>query len=52
MKDLKLLVRLTEAFHQLPGIGLKSAERMAYSVLGLPKEQIQSFSELLVLVKD
>jgi recombination protein RecR len=52
MKDLKLLVRLTEAFHQLPGIGLKSAERMAYSVLGLSKEQIQSFSELLLLVKD
>lgn len=52
MKDLKLLVRLTEAFHQLPGVGLKSAERMAYAVLGLEKTQIQSFSEILLQVKD
>jgi recombination protein RecR len=52
MKDLKLLVRLTEAFHQLPGIGQKSAERMAYSILGLSQEHIQSFAEILLQVKD
>lgn len=51
MKELKTLQRLTEAFHKLPGIGLKSAERMAFSVLALPAEDVEAFSQALIAVK-
>ena len=35
---------LIEAFQRLPGIGYKSAERMAYAYLNLPKEYQDKFS--------
>lgn len=42
---------LIESFKYLPGIGEKTAERLAFSVLDLEDEQIDLFSESLVHVK-
>ena len=33
--------RLTEQFARLPGVGMKSAQRMAFYILGLPEERPQ-----------
>ncbi len=42
---------LIESFKYLPGIGEKTAERLAFSVLELEEEQIDLFSSSLVEVK-
>ena len=42
---------LIESFKYLPGIGEKTAERLAFSVLRLDDEQVELFSESLVDVK-
>ncbi len=42
---------LIESFKYLPGIGEKTAERLAFSVLGLDVEQVELFSESLTDVK-
>lgn len=42
------LSRLIEQFERLPGIGHKSAQRLAYYVLGLSKEEAQSFSDAIM----
>ena len=39
---------LIESFKFLPGIGEKTAERLAFSVLELDEEQVQMFSESLL----
>ena len=46
------LQRLIEQFRKLPGVGSKSAVRMAFSVLNLPKEEIEAFSDALLAVRD
>ena len=38
------LARLVEQFESLPGIGHKSAQRLAYYVLGMPKEKAEQFA--------
>lgn len=43
---------LIESFKFLPGIGEKTAERLAFSVLDLEDEQIELFSESLVDVSN
>lgn len=45
------LMLLTEQFAKLPGIGLKSAQRLAYHVLNMPMEQVEAFSEALLSAK-
>lgn len=42
------LARLVEQFESLPGIGHKSAQRLAYYVLGLPKEKAESFANAII----
>ena len=51
MKSLKSIQQLIESFHKLPGVWLKSAERMAHAVLALPEEDVQQFSKDLLTVK-
>ena len=51
MKELKSIERLTDAFRKLPGVGHKSAEKMAYSVLDMSEEDINDFSTALQEVK-
>lgn len=40
----KSFKNLIEAFERLPGVGYKSAERMAYAYLNLPKEYKEKFN--------
>ena len=42
---------LIESFKYLPGIGEKTAERLAFSILDLEEEQIELFSDSLLSVK-
>ncbi len=39
------LERLVEQFERLPGIGHKTAQRLAYHLLGLPKEDALAFAQ-------
>jgi len=43
---------LIESFKYLPGIGEKTAERLAFSILDLEDEQVELFSTSLVAVKE
>jgi recombination protein RecR len=43
--------RLIEAFHRLPGIGPKSAQRLAYHVLRAPEQEAEDLAEALLDVK-
>ncbi len=43
---------LVESFKYLPGIGEKTAERLAFSILELEDEQIEMFSDSLKEVKE
>ncbi len=45
------LERLTEQFARLPGIGSKSAQRLAFHVLSLPDEQAEEFASAIVDAK-
>ena len=42
------LVVLAEQFARLPGIGIKSAERLAYHVMSMPEKDVREFSEALL----
>ena len=46
------LERLTEQFARLPGIGAKSAQRLAFFVLALPEEDAREFAEAIVAAKE
>ena len=45
------LEALTEQFARLPGVGKKSAQRLAFFVLGLPDEEARAFAEAIVTAK-
>lgn len=45
------LERLTEQFARLPGIGNKTAQRLAFFVLSLPEEDTQAFADAIVSAK-
>lgn len=51
MKDLKSINNLIDAFARLPGVGHKSAEKMAYSVLDMDEETVDIFCDTLKDVK-
>lgn len=51
MKNLKSIEELTESFSKLPGIGHKSAEKLAYAALEMDEEAINNFSNALLNVK-
>ena len=46
------LQNLADKFGSLPGVGKKTALRMAYSVLELPLEEAQSFAQAIVDAKE
>jgi len=48
----KALGRMVEAFMKLPGIGRKSAERLAFAVLGMPKEEAAGIAQAIVDLKN
>ncbi len=45
------LVVLAEKFAALPGIGMKTAQRLAYSVMEMPEEQAVEFAEAILNAK-
>ena len=51
MKYTKPLLKLIEEFQKFPGIGPKSAQRMAFHILNQDMEQIQEFSNALLSAK-
>lgn len=46
------LARLVEQFERLPGIGYKSAQRLAYYVLGLSDEEVKQLSDSILEAHD
>ncbi|UMZ75220.1 recombination mediator RecR [Natranaerofaba carboxydovora] len=44
--------RLIEAFSTLPGIGPKSAERLAFHIISMPRKNVLNLSQSLLNVKD
>lgn len=46
------LEKLVEKFRLLPGIGYKSAVRMAFSVLEMPDDQARGFAEAILEAKE
>ena len=42
------LERLSEQFARLPGIGSKTAQRLAFQVLSMPQEQAQEFADAIL----
>ena len=42
------LSRLIEQFERLPGIGHKSATRLAYYVLSMPQSEVQKFADAII----
>lgn len=45
------LVVLAEKFAALPGIGMKTAQRLAYAVMEMPEEQAGEFAEAILNAK-
>jgi len=45
------LENLVEHFAKLPGIGVKSAQRLAFYVLSLPEEEADAFAQAIVQAK-
>ena len=46
------IARLIEEFHKLPGIGPKTAQRLAYYLIRMPGEYAHELAEAIVAVKD
>ena len=51
MKSIRPVQRVIDAFESLPGIGPKSAARLAYYLLLVPQERLEKFSEGLSRLK-
>lgn len=52
MEYTKPLAQLIEFFQKFPGIGPKSAQRMAFHLLKMPLSEVQKFSSVLVEAKE
>jgi recombination protein RecR len=48
----KAVGRMIEAFMQLPGIGRKSAERLAFAVLGMAKDEAAGIAQAILDLKN
>ncbi len=46
------VARLVEAFNKLPGIGPKSAQRLAYYLLQRPDEEAEALAEAILALKE
>jgi len=47
MKELQTVASLIDSFGKLPGVGVKSAERMAYAVLAMKSEDREEFAKAI-----
>lgn len=48
----RALGRMVEAFMKLPGIGRKSAERLAFAILGMPKDEAAGIAQAILDLKN
>ena len=48
----KEINRLIEEFTRLPGIGAKTAQRLAFHVIHMPKEEVEQFAETMVSARN
>ena len=46
------VARLVEVFRKLPGIGPKSAQRLTYYMIRMPREDAEALAESILAVKD
>lgn len=44
--------KLTEELHRLPGIGTKSAARLAYHIINMPKDQVASLANSIIEARE
>ena len=51
MSYIESLDKLTNAFRSLPGVGYKTAQRYAYSVLSMQEQDVKNFAESLINAK-
>ena len=51
MKELSSIAKLTDSFQRLPGIGHKTAEKMAYQILEMKDDNVEYFADALREVK-
>lgn len=49
--DVVLIDKLSEHFERLPGIGRKTAQRLAYSIIDMKEDQVIDFAESIVKAK-
>ena len=47
----KHINKLIEEFAKLPGIGSKSAQRLAFYILNMPQEQVNGFTDAIIKAK-
>ncbi len=48
----KAMADLIEHFKRMPGVGSKTAERLAFYILKLPKEEVNSFANTILKVNE
>jgi len=51
MSYIESLDKLTNAFRSLPGVGFKTAQRYAYSILNMEEAEVKNFAESMVNAK-
>ena len=51
MRNIKPVQQVIDAFESLPGIGPKSAARLAYYLLHVPQERNEKFADALVRLR-
>ncbi|MDE5781222.1 MAG: recombination mediator RecR [Lachnospiraceae bacterium] len=47
----KYINKLIEEFAKLPGVGAKSAQRLAFHMLNMPDEQVKAFTDSIIKAK-
>ena len=52
MAQLEPIAKMVAQLSRLPGVGTKSAQRLAFYVLGLPRDQAAEFSQAILDAKD
>jgi recombination protein RecR len=48
----RALARLVEELEKLPGVGPKTAQRLAFHLLGRPQEEVEALSQAMLQVKE
>ena len=51
MSYIESLDKLTNAFRSLPGVGFKTAQRYAYSILNMEENDVKTFAESMLAAK-